>query len=125
MKQIIIVDDSQTSRMFIRRCLEIAGLNDAEFFEAVNGQEAFDFLQEQQNIDLLVTDLIMPEMDGETLLKKVKEDQRFSSLPVLVITSVGNPAKEEELLALGAFAILNKPVSPATILNKIGSLLKE
>ena len=119
MKKIIIADDSSTSRMFIKRCFEIAGWRDADFAEAADGQEALVLVKDSGNVDLLVTDLNMPNMDGEELLDAVKGDASLSGIPVLVITSAGNPAKEVELMAKGALAILNKPISPANLIEKL------
>ena len=118
MKRIVIADDSETARMFIRRCLEIIGLRDAEFVEAANGREALQFAKEAPT-DLLVSDLNMPVMDGATLLKWVKTSPKLVDLPVLIITSAGNPAKEDELLQLGAMAVLKKPVAPAPLMISV------
>ncbi len=112
--RIAIVDDSGTARMFIRRCLEIAGFREAEIIEAEHGRDALEKIR-REPVDLLLTDLTMPVMDGETLLKWIKANPRMADLPVLIITSAGNPAKEQELLALGALGVLNKPVSPARL----------
>ncbi len=122
MNRIVIADDSATARMFIRRCLEIIGLGEATLVEAENGREALSLLKEEDT-DLLLTDLNMPVMDGATLLKWVKSSPRLHDLPVLVITSVGNAAKEQELKALGAFGVLNKPVSPAVLRDALQSLM--
>ncbi|OEU73537.1 MAG: histidine kinase [Desulfuromonadales bacterium C00003068] len=122
MKRIVIADDSATARMFIRRCLEIIGLGEATLVEAEHGREALSLLKEEDT-DLLLTDLNMPVMDGATLLKWVKSSPRLHDLPVLVITSAGNPAKEQELLSLGAFGVLNKPVSPAVLMDALKPLL--
>jgi len=107
--------------MFIRRCFEISCMDETDFHEAADGAEALVLLKRIAGVDLLVTDLNMPKMDGEILLKTVKEDHVLAGLPVVVITSAGNPAKETELLAQGALAVLNKPVSPATLSDKLGS----
>ena len=122
MKRIVIADDSNTARMFIRRCLEIIGVREATFVEAGNGKEALALVKEAPT-DLLVTDLNMPLMDGETLLKWIKGSPRLTSLPVVVISSVLNPAREAELLALGAYAVVRKPVSPASLMAKLKPLL--
>ncbi len=111
MKRIVVADDSATARMFICRCLEIIGLGDAMIIEAENGKEALAKIKEAPT-DLLITDLNMPVMDGETLLKWLNANPKLAGLPTLVVTSAGNPAKETELLTLGAMAVLNKPVSP-------------
>ena len=127
MERIIIADDSETARMFIKRCLEIIGLRDAQFLEAANGRDALQLAKEQfakgEPVDLLVSDLNMPVMDGVTLLKWVKTSPRLVQLPVLIITSAGNPAKEQELMEQGALAVLNKPVSPANLLKALGSMI--
>ncbi len=122
MKHIIIADDSRTARMFIRRCLEIIGLNEASFIEVTNGKEALNKVREKKP-DLLVTDLNMPVMDGETLLKWLKSSPTLASMPILVITSAGNPAKEAELLSKGILGVITKPVSPAKLINVLGPLV--
>ena len=121
---IIIADDSSTARMIIKRCLEIAGFGESQMLEARDGTEALE-LAKKNSVDLLVTDLNMPKMDGRSLLKHVKSSPRLSDLPVLVITSANNQAKEEELKNMGAFAILGKPVSPAKVAEALEKLKTE
>ncbi|OEU70684.1 MAG: histidine kinase [Desulfuromonadales bacterium C00003093] len=124
MKRIIIADDSATARMFIKRCLQIIGLGDAEIVEAEHGKEALAAAKEQCP-DILLTDLNMPVMDGETLLKWVKASPKLCELPVIIITSAGNPAKEAQLLALGARQVINKPVSPPVMMNALKDFLED
>jgi two-component system chemotaxis response regulator CheY len=124
MKRIIIADDSTTARMFIKRCLQIIGLGDAEIIEAEHGKEALTAAKAQK-VDLLLTDLNMPVMDGETLVKWIKASPKLCDLPVIVITSAGNPAKEAQLLALGAHRVLNKPVSPPVMMEALADFLDE
>jgi two-component system chemotaxis response regulator CheY len=122
MQNILIADDSRTARLFIRKCLEIIGLEEVSITEVVNGAEALDMIK-KESFDLLVTDLNMPEMDGQKLLKRIKASPKTTDIPVVVITSVGNPAKEKKLLALGALAVLTKPITPADLLDKLESLI--
>ncbi|MCF6178733.1 MAG: response regulator [Geopsychrobacter sp.] len=124
MKRIVIADDSATARMFIRRCLDIIGLGDAEIVEAEHGKEALAAAKAAPT-DLLLSDLNMPVMDGETLLKWVKASPKLSDLPVVIITSAGNPAKEKELLKLGALKVLNKPVAPPMLMDALASFLDD
>ena len=124
MKRIAVVDDSSTARIFIRRCLEIIGFSQAEIIEAANGKEALGKIK-AESVDLLVTDLTMPVMDGETLLKWMKSSPKLCDIPVLVISSAGNPAKEAELNQLGAFGILAKPITPAALLSVLGDFLED
>ncbi|MEF2144737.1 MAG: response regulator [Desulfovibrionaceae bacterium] len=124
MERVIIADDSATARMVIRRCLEIAGLAGVEFLEAANGLEALELL-EWGPPDLLVTDLTMPVMGGRDLLKRIKENEEYGDMPVLVISSAKNEANERELLEMGAFAVLPKPVNPAMLAEALGPLLPD
>lgn len=112
MKRIIIADDSGTARMFVRRCLEIAGFAGAEFIEVEDGRGVLDSLKKSP-IDMIVTDLTMYPVDGTELLTRLREAPEWAAIPVIVITSANNAAKEAELLSLGARAVLGKPVSPA------------
>jgi len=124
MKRIIIADDSGTARMFIKRCFEISGCQDVDFIEAENGLQAFEQLKKTK-VDLVVSDLHMPEMDGTELLKRIKSSPRFHEIPVIIISSAANPKKVEELKALLALDVLSKPVSPASVSKAIKSLLQK
>jgi two-component system chemotaxis response regulator CheY len=121
---IVLADDSATARMIIRRCLEIGGLSNIRYYEARDGVEALDYVKNQK-VDLVVTDLNMPNMDGQLLLKHIKASPRLTELPVLVISSACNEALETELLADGALAVLNKPVTPAGIVDALASLTED
>ena len=122
MKRIIVADDSATARMFIKRCLQIIGLGDADIIEAEDGKQALEAAKEETT-DLLLTDLNMPVMDGETLVKWVKASPRLCDMPIIVITSAGNPAKEAQLLEMGAFRVINKPVSPPVMMDALADFL--
>lgn len=121
---IIIADDSATARMVTRRCLEIAGFQGAMFLEARNGSEALE-LAKNNPVDLLVTDLNMPEMDGQSLLRRVKASPKLVDVPVLVISSLSNPAKEAELRQMGAFGVLSKPITPAGLVGVLQKRLEQ
>ncbi len=122
MKTVVVVDDSGTARMFMRRCLEIAGYQGAEFIEAGNGQEALEVLKARGAVDLVVTDLNMPSMDGTEFLRRVMEDPQLNKVPVVVVTSAKNRAKELELYKLGAYGVLAKPISPAMLAETLKPL---
>ena len=117
-KNVVIADDSALARMFIRRCLEIAGLGDANFIEASDGSEAISCMKKIK-ADLLVTDLTMPNMNGIELMRKISSSPRLSGTPVLVVTSAGNEEQRKELLELGATRILSKPISPPILIDAL------
>jgi CheY-like chemotaxis protein len=118
-KKILIVDDSSTSRMIIQRCVEMASV-DAEFTQAENGMEALAILREMSGLSLILTDINMPKMDGQTFIKLVKNDPSTHSIPIIVISSIADGAFIDELIRLGVVAVIKKPVSPAKILDALG-----
>ncbi|MGL4944474.1 MAG: response regulator [Thermoguttaceae bacterium] len=124
MKNIVIADDSALARMFIRRCLEIAGLSEANFFEASDGSEAIAKMKEV-HADLLVTDLTMPNMNGIELMRRISVSPRLNGTPVLVVTSAGNEEQRRELMELGAARILSKPISPPILLEAIEEIKRK
>jgi len=124
LEKVVVADDSATARMIIKRCLEIAGCSDADFLEAGDGEEALSIIRENQ-VDLVVTDLNMPNMDGKALLKHIKTSPKLTNVPTIIISSASNKAVEEDLLKQGAFAVLSKPVTPASIAKILSTLTDE
>lgn len=113
-KSVLIVDDSATSRMITKRCFMMAGYQDIIFHEAEDGLNAITFLSDQI-VDLVVSDLRMPKMDGKTFIRKLKMGARTASIPVIVLSSMGNEQLESELGGERLLAIIRKPLSPAKI----------
>jgi len=122
-RNVLVVDDSETSRMIIQRCLEMAGLREAVFAHAENGLDALSQLKDGINgaaVDLVMTDLNMPKMDGRAFVRLVMGRPEYRSLTLIVVSSIADGDAEAELLALGAKAVIKKPVSPAKILSALG-----
>ena len=92
----------------------MGGYEGVVYFEAANGVEALDLLKDNE-IDLILTDLVMPEMDGEELVINTRQSDKFRTIPIIVISSIANPAYESKLISLGASAVLNKPLSPMAL----------
>lgn len=108
---VMIVDDSATARMVIKRCFEIGVSTEAVIIEATNGVEALEKLKDAK-IGLIITDLNMPNMSGQELLQNIKKSDHLNKIPVIVITSVANPKIEKSLVEDGVAAVLGKPISP-------------
>lgn len=108
---ILIVDDSSMARSIIRRSLEICGLQNIDYQEASDGREALELLKSGTAVDVIFSDLNMPNMGGEQLLKHVKGSPRFHDIPVVIITSLYSDFKKNNLLAEHAAAVLQKPVT--------------
>ncbi len=113
-KNILIVDDSATSRMIIKRCFEIAGFYESKFYEAEDAIKAVTFLEEN-DIDLILSDLNMPRMDGKTFIKKLRKKKDLQDIPVVVISSMGNDISITELMDGGVKAIIEKPLTPEKV----------
>lgn len=118
MAKVLITDDSATARMIIQRCLEVIGWNDCVFLQAANGLEAMDLIT-RESVDLIITDIVMPVMDGRNLLKRIKISPKLNHIPVFVISSLANPALEQELKQFGVDRLIYKPVSPPKLLEAI------
>lgn len=123
MKTFLIVDDSPVARSFVRRCLEIIGFDDATFFEAGHGRDALDLLGSEE-VELVVTDLNMPVMDGAELARRIRANPRIGHIPVVVVSSLVNEAQERELREAGVLAVVAKPISPQVLAESLGELGK-
>jgi len=117
--KIMIVDDSATSRMIIKRCFQMAGYQDSTFIEAEDGLKALSNLN-RNAVDLVVTDLNMPKMDGATFIKKLRLIDKTKQLPVLIVSSMGNERLETELEDKDVMGILRKPMTPEKVTDVLG-----
>ncbi len=108
-KRILVADDSQTMRMFILFHL-IKMLPGVKIMEAVNGADALDKLR-AQDVDLILTDMNMPEMDGAGLVCAVRQELKRET-PIIVITTMGELKDRERGLSLGANGYITKPINP-------------
>ncbi|MBC8424048.1 response regulator [bacterium] len=124
--KILIVDDSITVRAVLRKALSITNLEIDEIFEAGNGREALSVLAERE-VDIMFTDLVMPEMSGEELVAQLKQDGVLDRLPVIVISSAGGASRVERLRAAGVRGFVHKPFTPerieALVIEHTGALV--
>jgi len=109
--RILIVDDSPAMRTFIRRVIDLSGFDASLCVEAANGEEALRLLKEEW-IDAILTDINMPVMDGETLLRHLTADPVMKSIPAIVISTDATETRIDRLLALGARGYVTKPFAP-------------
>lgn len=121
---ILIVDDSTPMRKVIRKVIRASGFNTGEFFEAADGSEALAVLEDNW-LDLVLTDYNMPDMDGLTLLKKMKADDCMSGIPVVMVTTEGSHERVETFMAQGAAAYIKKPFTPEAIRETLNRILGE
>jgi two-component system, chemotaxis family, chemotaxis protein CheY len=118
---VAIIDDSGLARVFLKRCVGIAYEGEATFLEAENGRSALEMLR-REPVDLVITDLTMPDMDGMDLVRRIQASPRLNDLPILVVTSAGNEQQRGELRDMGVLDILTKPITPAAIASALARL---
>ncbi len=111
---ILIVDDSETMRAVIKRTIGMTGIGIGELLEAGNGKEALDVLADAW-VDVVLSDINMPEMGGVELLKTMKSDEVLRNLPVIFISTESSNTRMDEAKALGVAAYVTKPFTPETI----------
>jgi two-component system, chemotaxis family, chemotaxis protein CheY len=109
--RVLIVDDSSTIRRIISRCLDRAEVGVTEVFEASDGREALDLLASRK-VDVVLTDINMPNMDGLQLLAEIRKSPEWRAIPVMVITSESGAEAVGEAVAKGAAGYIKKPFTP-------------
>ncbi len=123
MAKILIVDDSATMRKIIVHVLRKAELEVDEIVEACNGIEGIAALDRSPDVELIISDVNMPEMNGLEFVKKVRETRTKEALPVVMITTEGGEAVVRQALSNGANGCVTKPFTPETIRSALGAFL--
>ena len=111
-KRVMAVDDSETVRQVLSMALEGAGY---EVVEASDGLNALKLLEEDE-IDLLVTDLNMPKMDGISLIRHVRQRPGFRFLPIIMLTTESSVDQKDQGKKAGASGWITKPFRPEQLL---------
>ena len=118
-KTILVAEDSLMLRKVACFPLEKAGY---KVLEANNGIEAIEAMSKTE-VDLIITDLNMPGMDGFELITQVKENEKFKHIPIIILTTEGKKEMVMKGLTLGANSFLQKPIKPDLMLREVERLL--
>lgn len=116
---ILIVDDSTSVRKMVETALRF---KQYVVVAATNGLEALEALS-KNNFDLAIFDVNMPQMDGLSLLKSVREEAKWDDMPILMLTTEGEEQDLERAKKLGANSYMRKPFKPNRLLQRVASLL--
>jgi len=119
-KNLLVVDDSRMVRKIIS--VSLRHEQQIKLYEAASGLEALDKLMETK-IDLIFTDINMPNMDGFELIRRCKGDDLFKHIPIIVITTQDNVADRERAMELGAAGFVTKPLEREMIIKITNSML--
>jgi two-component system, chemotaxis family, chemotaxis protein CheY len=120
-KTILIVDDSTSLRTVVKLALSRAGY---DVIEAGDGKEALAALEKAGKVNLIVSDVNMPHMDGITFVTQLKQNPRQKFTPVIMLTTESQQAKIEQAKAAGARAWLVKPFNPPQLLDAVAKLIQ-
>jgi len=121
MANILIVDDSSTMRKIISRSLRQAGLTVDEIYEAGDGIEGLGVIASGKSIQLILSDINMPNMDGLEFVKAVRANG--NTTPIVMITTEGGEEIIAEAMSSGASDSIKKPFPPDQLQEKLGGLL--
>ncbi len=116
--KILVADDESRMRKLVNDFLSKKGYT---IIEAADGAEAVDKFFETNDIDLVITDVMMPKMDGWQVLKEIRE---YSKVPVIMLTAKGDERDELQGFDLGADEYISKPFSPKILVARVDALLR-
>jgi two-component system chemotaxis response regulator CheY len=119
---VLIVDDSAAIRKILQRVLTQTEVPIGKVHEANDGQEALAKLQ-SENVGLILSDINMPNMDGIELLSRVRQNDSWRQVPVIMITTEASQNKVMQALELGASGYLRKPFTAEQIKEKLAGLV--
>jgi len=114
----LIVDDSSVMRKIVERALRQAGLAIASVFEAASGVEGLDILRSQR-VDLILSDINMPNMDGLEFLRQLRAQNLAPNIPVVMITTEGSEDHVREAIVAGAQGYIRKPFTAEQIKERV------
>jgi two-component system, chemotaxis family, chemotaxis protein CheY len=117
---ILIVDDFASMRRIVKGTLKSIGFNN--FIEAEDGVIALKML-EKEKIDLIISDWIMPNMNGLEFLKAVKGNEKFKKIPFVMVTAEGQKGNVLEAINAGVSNYIVKPFTPETLQAKLKKVL--
>ncbi|GAB3507494.1 response regulator [Emticicia fontis] len=121
---ILIVDDDEDDKFLLKSAFEESGI-EAPLSFVDNGQELMDFLHKAKKLpSIILLDLNMPKKDGREALKEIKENPKFRSIPILILTTSNSPEDIRNCYFLGANCFITKPSTFEGLMRVIGELNK-
>lgn len=119
MIKILVVEDHPVMRPTLRDLFQLEGY---DVITAIHGRDALEKLS-GAHVDLVITDFMMPKMDGLVLLKSLRSDPRYADLPILMFTANANPELQSKAIAAGVSGFLIRPITVQELLETVEQLL--
>ena len=114
----LIVDDSSVMRKIVERSLRQAGLDTMVVYEACNGAEGLDVLK-SKNVDLILSDINMPSMDGLEFLRQIRAQELAPGVPVVMITTESSEEHVKQAILAGARGYIRKPFTAEQVKERV------
>ncbi len=121
MAKILIVDDSETLRIELRELLES---DKHHVIEAIGGSDGIQKAEESEGVQLIISDYIMPDLDGIAMIRRIKEFERYTKVPVIMLTTESSIKLKTIGKEVGIVVWIVKPIGHARLLSVIDKLLK-
>ena len=119
--KILVVDDSSTMRRIIKNTLARLGYKD--IIEGADGVEAWDALQNNPDTEVVITDWNMPNMNGLELVKKIRAQEKYKDMPIIMVTTEGGKKEVITALKAGVNNYIVKPFTPQVLKEKLQAVL--
>jgi two-component system chemotaxis response regulator CheY len=119
-KKILVVDDSSNVRQLVATTLSLDGY---EVVEAADGREGLSRIQQKQDFGLVISDISMPNMNGLEMLARIKADAKNAGLPVIMLTTEGEPGLIQQARLAGAKAWIIKPFKTELFLATVRKIV--
>jgi CheY-like chemotaxis protein len=119
-RKVLIVDDDVRNIFAMTSILE---QQEMQVLSAEDGRTAIDLLVQQPDVDIVLMDIMMPEMDGYETLRTIRKNARFRSLPMIAVTAKAMKGDREKCLEAGAWDYLSKPVDAEHLLSALRAWL--
>lgn len=117
-RKVLVVDDEGMMRKIIRRILEKNF--DVDVVEAANPRQGFSILEHQDLPDLILLDMLMPMMNGLTMLKYIRSQENTKDIPVIIVTALAEPDLVRALMELDIVDYIKKPIDSEILTEKVG-----
>jgi two-component system, chemotaxis family, chemotaxis protein CheY len=120
---VLIVDDSPAMRSFVKRVLEMSGFDMSDCHEAGNGKEALELLSGEW-VDVILTDINMPVMNGQELVQNLAASESLRSIPIIVVSTDRTDDRVHQMMSLGAKGYVKKPFQPEELRSELERVLE-
>lgn len=123
MLKVLVVDDSVTLRRVVKNVLSRLVVDEVVFYEAGNGEEALSLINANPDVDLILLDVNMPIMNGDVFLQKMRAQEQFNKVRVVMVTTEAEKKTVMRIMKIGANGYIVKPFTPPVMRKSLEPIL--